>query len=186
MTKGISRHPRGRLLFYAVKGLAIRQRMASPPWPSPAALIVRGETRTVTMTGKRTINRDYDPRSSDKQVDYVQRFKPHVSKRWTCGNIRERDSKGYSKARGESGSWGHLYGNARYRRRRKIFMQNHPLCPCGELATDLDHIVPHKGDRKLFFDESNWQALCKSCHSRKTAAEDGGFGNETRGAVKKI
>ncbi|WP_144469068.1 HNH endonuclease signature motif containing protein, partial [Bacillus pumilus] len=36
---------------------------------------------------------------------------------------------------------------------------------------------PHKGDKKLFWDSSNWQPLCASCHNRKTAKEDGGFGN---------
>ncbi|WP_407496877.1 HNH endonuclease [Pseudooceanicola sp. MF1-13] len=35
----------------------------------------------------------------------------------------------------------------------------------------MDHITPHKGDRKLFWDRSNWQALCHACHSRKTARE---------------
>ena len=39
-------------------------------------------------------------------------------------------------------------------------------------ATDVDHIVPHRGDRDLFWDRNNWQALCHSCHSKKTAAED--------------
>ncbi|WP_289184903.1 HNH endonuclease [uncultured Parasutterella sp.] len=32
----------------------------------------------------------------------------------------------------------------------------------------------------MFWDESNWQALCKHCHDVKTAKEDGGFGNERR------
>ena len=45
------------------------------------------------------------------------------------------------------------------------------------LATELDHIRPHKGNRALFYAAGNWQALCKSCHDRKTASEDGGFGN---------
>lgn len=31
---------------------------------------------------------------------------------------------------------------------------------------------PHRGDQKLFWDESNWQALCKPCHDRKTWTED--------------
>lgn len=31
---------------------------------------------------------------------------------------------------------------------------------------------------KLFWDKSNWMALCKPCHSRKTAKENGGFGNK--------
>ena len=42
-------------------------------------------------------------------------------------------------------------------------------------ATVVDHIVPHKGDKKLFWDSGNWQPLCGPCHSRKTAKEDGGF-----------
>ena len=32
-------------------------------------------------------------------------------------------------------------------------------------ATVVDHIVPHKGDLLLFWDSSNWQALCAPCHS---------------------
>ena len=39
-------------------------------------------------------------------------------------------------------------------------------------ATVVDHIVPHKGDEKLFWDRNNWQALCKQCHDRKTLKED--------------
>jgi 5-methylcytosine-specific restriction protein A len=31
-------------------------------------------------------------------------------------------------------------------------------------ATVVDHKKPHKGDPKLFWDEKNWQALCKPCH----------------------
>lgn len=39
------------------------------------------------------------------------------------------------------------------------------------LATDVDHVVPHRGDWKLFTDRNNLQSLCHSCHSRKTMAE---------------
>jgi len=36
----------------------------------------------------------------------------------------------------------------------------------------VDHVIPHRGDQALFWDEEgNWQSLCWSCHSRKTAAE---------------
>lgn len=64
----------------------------------------------------------------------------------------------------------------------KAFLVQHPLCAeClrqGKTtpATEVDHIVPHKRDQKLFWDSQNWQALCHECHSRKTATEDGGFG----------
>jgi 5-methylcytosine-specific restriction protein A len=35
----------------------------------------------------------------------------------------------------------------------------------------VDHKVPHRGDQKLFWDESNWQAMCKPHHDAKTQAE---------------
>ena len=70
-----------------------------------------------------------------------------------------------------------------WRKASKEFLKKHPLCiHCdreGRLtpATEVDHIKPHRGDKKLFWNKKNWQPLCKSCHSKKTAEEDGGFGN---------
>lgn len=73
----------------------------------------------------------------------------------------------------------------RWRRAAKLFLMEHPLCQCheckaGELqvtvATVVDHIVPHRGNRALFWDRSNWQSMAKPCHDKKTATEDGGFG----------
>ena len=65
----------------------------------------------------------------------------------------------------------------------KAYLQHHPLCvKClaenhVRQSTEVDHIIPHRGDMKLFWDsENNWQALCKPHHSAKTVAEDGGFG----------
>jgi 5-methylcytosine-specific restriction protein A len=65
-----------------------------------------------------------------------------------------------------------------------MYLCEHPLCvECerkGKLvgANVVDHISPHKGqDDPQFWDERNLQALCPSCHSRKTAQHDGGFGN---------
>jgi 5-methylcytosine-specific restriction endonuclease McrA len=34
-----------------------------------------------------------------------------------------------------------------------------------------DHIVPHRGDRKLFESKSNLQSLCTECHNRKSQSE---------------
>ena len=67
-----------------------------------------------------------------------------------------------------------------WRKERKKFLMNHPWCVhCLNKgyrtpATEVDHIVPHKGNKRLFWNQDNWQALCKSCHSRKTAKEDMG------------
>lgn len=69
------------------------------------------------------------------------------------------------------------------------YLLKYPLCvECAaegvtELATDVDHKQPHRlgaakatGDKQaiakslqLFWNQTNWQGLCKKHHSRKTA-----------------
>ena len=64
--------------------------------------------------------------------------------------------------------------DSRWREARKLYLQRHPLCvECMKQgryikATDVDHIKPHRGDSVLFWDQSNWQALCKAHHDAKT------------------
>ena len=64
--------------------------------------------------------------------------------------------------------------NRRWQKARKSYLEAHPLCvQCAKQgkyvrATVVDHIVPHRGDQKLFWDQNNWQPLCKSCHDKKT------------------
>ena len=73
-------------------------------------------------------------------------------------------------------------------RAAKAFRVRYPLCgmrPGGQVpvmsqcfleqrdtpATQTDHVVPHRGDRTLMWDfTTNCQALCDTCHSRKTRA----------------
>lgn len=51
-------------------------------------------------------------------------------------------------------------------------------CGCGRGAEVVDHIKPVSGPADpLFWTPSNHQPLTRACHSRKTATEDGGFGN---------
>ncbi len=66
------------------------------------------------------------------------------------------------------------YGS-KWRMIRAAFLKAHPQCECGEKATEADHRVPvREGGSNAW---SNLCAMCKRCHSRKTAARDGGFGN---------
>jgi 5-methylcytosine-specific restriction protein A len=92
----------------------------------------------------------------------------------------ERESKARAEARrpiatdrGYDGEW---------RKARGQFLADHPTCAsCGAPATVVDHVTPHKGDRALFWERSNWQPLCRACHGRKTNQSDGGgFGGRTR------
>ena len=61
--------------------------------------------------------------------------------------------------------------NRTFRRLRAAYLNTHALCAhCQRAAaTVLDHVRPHRGDTLLFWDQSNWQALCVTCHNRKTA-----------------
>jgi HNH endonuclease len=74
-----------------------------------------------------------------------------------------------------------VYYNAQWRSARIRFLTKHTLCvKCKEqdnqlvAATEIDHIIPHKGDYDLFWDTTNWQPLCHQCHSTKTAFEVAG------------
>jgi 5-methylcytosine-specific restriction endonuclease McrA len=43
-------------------------------------------------------------------------------------------------------------------------------------ANTVDHITPHRGDDRLFWDRENLQALCPTCHSAiKQREEARGF-----------
>lgn len=66
-----------------------------------------------------------------------------------------------------------------WQKARDGYLRKHPLCRmCTEqgvtkAAEVVDHIIPHKGDKALFWDSDNWQPLCKAHHDRKTANEQG-------------
>lgn len=92
---------------------------------------------------------------------------------YRCGALVER---GYCDAhkrdddrRPNAGERGYGW---RWQQRRKHYLQLNPLCVgCAKVgrttaADVVDHIVPHRGDAKLFWDsQSNWQSLCFACHN---------------------
>ena len=80
--------------------------------------------------------------------------------------------------RGSSASRGYGY---KWQKARLAYLRLHPFCVdharrgFTELATVVDHKIPHRGDMKLFWDSSNWQSLCKLCHdSWKQRLENSG------------
>ena len=77
------------------------------------------------------------------------------------------------------------YRTAAWQRlRRRIFVRDRYICAiCGSLCTGqgrskrapiADHIIPHKGNRALFWNEENIQTLCYSCHSRHKQRQEAG------------
>lgn len=72
-----------------------------------------------------------------------------------------------------------LYGY-QWQKARAVYLKANPLCTqCARRglvvqARIVDHITPHRGDLTLFWDQDNWQSLCKPCHdSWKQAIEKG-------------
>jgi 5-methylcytosine-specific restriction enzyme A len=98
-----------------------------------------------------------------------------------CEKHKIQDRRQIDERRGSAHARGYT---AQWRKYRLMYLQEHPLCvSCNahgtiKTASEIDHIRPHKGDMKLFWDPLNHQGLCKSCHSAKTSREDGGFSNK--------
>jgi 5-methylcytosine-specific restriction protein A len=96
-----------------------------------------------------------------------------------CAKHKAQRQKELDQRRGTAAQRGY---SSRWQRYRLTFLQEHPLCvQCKDAglivsATVVDHVTPHRGDYVLMWDPANHQALCKPCHDRKTAIEDGGFG----------
>lgn len=75
------------------------------------------------------------------------------------------------------------YQTGRWKRERKEHLKKHPYCQCphhrGKYVPGnvVDHIKPHKGDPRLFWDKTNRQTLTKECHDKfKQSEEKGGIG----------
>lgn len=103
-----------------------------------------------------------------------------------CEQHKFIERKEHDARRGSAHARG--YG-ARWQKASKAWLRAHPLCACPDCdegrkrvtpAVLVDHRRPHRGDMTLFWDKTNWQSMAKACHDRKTATEDGGFGNTPR------
>lgn len=82
--------------------------------------------------------------------------------------VRKRPNR---EARGYDATWYRL---------RDRFLKTHPLCECGMVATDVDHIQSIRTHPELRLAWGNLRAMCHSCHARRTAADQPGGWNQPR------
>jgi 5-methylcytosine-specific restriction endonuclease McrA len=77
------------------------------------------------------------------------------------------------KGRNAAAPWREWYNTTEWRRlridifKRDLFTCQWPGCGRVEGNTSLlvaDHVVPHRGDERLFWNCTNLQTLCKPCH----------------------
>jgi 5-methylcytosine-specific restriction protein A len=101
---------------------------------------------------------------------------PNLSDGGPCPSCKAKRRKVTDQRRGSSTQRGY---SSRWQRYRKAFLskpENMYCVDCGDVATVIDHKIPHKGNMKVFWDKKNHQPMCKTCHDRKTVREDGGLG----------
>ena len=72
-----------------------------------------------------------------------------------------------------------IYSSLRWRKLRKQYLTEHPLCvmcqqDSGRVtpATVVDHKIPHKGNLELMWSLDNLQALCKPHHDGPKSSQD--------------
>ncbi len=113
---------------------------------------------------------------------------PHLTRERYCASHMHRvdeERAAYEKKRAQAHQRGY---DTEWREYRGRFLHAHPYCAdpykrhVGERvdAHQVDHVVPHKGDRRLFWDPRNHQSLCESCGGYKSAVEEGGRAHSTR------
>lgn len=75
--------------------------------------------------------------------------------------------------------WRKWYKTGRWQKLRwSVLVRDLFACKrCGRIDGNTallvaDHITPHRGDEKLFWDEGNLQCLCKSCHDSAKQSEE--------------
>ena len=99
----------------------------------------------------------------------------------TTGRCTAHQREAYRKQDQQRGSAAQRGYDSKWNKARKGYLAKHPWCAeCKRQgratpATLVDHIIPHRGDMKLFWDSSNWQSLCNEppweCHNRKRQQE---------------
>ena len=92
-----------------------------------------------------------------------------------CEQHQAQDDSAYNRRRGSAAKRGY---DRKWRKTRARIIARDPICRapgCIHPSTDVDHIVPKALGGSD--DDDNLQGLCKTCHSRKTAREDGRWGS---------
>lgn len=55
--------------------------------------------------------------------------------------------------------------DSQWEKARAGFLAKHPRCArCGASATIVHHSTPHRGNKAIFWDRSNWVPACQPCH----------------------
>lgn len=90
-----------------------------------------------------------------------------------------KDEAGRTRHRRQASPYRKWYNTARWQKLRwQVLVDAMFTCAmCGRMEAQsrnlvADHITPHRGDEALFWDRSQIQCLCKSCHDSAKQREE--------------
>lgn len=97
---------------------------------------------------------------------------------------RDEQRQAQDAKRREAKPWRAWYATKAWFIRRSRQLKHFPFCAkclvmgMTRKATVVDHVLPHRGDRRAFF-HGEVQSLCKACHDSAKQREEGeGFARE--------
>lgn len=103
---------------------------------------------------------------------YCTKHKVIADKKRTEREAEQKKKLFQGTQRKSSNPYHHLYNSRRWKNIRREFLKLHNTCViCGNYADTVDHILAHKGNEEQFYNMNNLQAMCHSCHSKKTMKE---------------
>jgi len=63
--------------------------------------------------------------------------------------------------------------DSKWKQASRAFLDKHRDCAmCGKPAVVVDHKMPHRGDKSIFWDKGNWQPLCAHHHNSTKQSQD--------------
>lgn len=91
--------------------------------------------------------------------------------RCTCQRVADRARKArHDRQRPSARQRGY---NVEWQKARAAYLSEYPYCiMCCAAASHVDHITPHRGDDRLFWDRTNWQSLCAHHHNSTKQREE--------------
>jgi 5-methylcytosine-specific restriction protein A len=89
-----------------------------------------------------------------------------------CGACERQRKAAFDQQRGDD-RW--FYATPEWRRLRARVLLEEPTCHCGcgRPSDQVDHIVSRRARPDLELERSNVRAFARSCHSRRTARDQG-------------
>ena len=109
----------------------------------------------------------------DERASDGPRCAEHAAERLDAERRRRGAAQGSERAQRNRAR----YADPRWIKAAKAYLKRNPLCvDCLDLgavtpASEVDHITPHDGDPKLFWDRSNWKTASEVLHRNRGVSE---------------